>query len=235
MHQEIDEKKIYFKLQTIESHLVNLILPLQTINKLESLTRNSIQIDDRKLISTLNMFRESVCELIGLIKSEEYYKYIEAIKSSKEELNTILNEFKSSINDHKQTLYEIKYIGKRVNEIKEDLQDIKKIGVKNCIEVKVINEEKNKQLSSGLTKQMAYDKIKSVLKPFEAEIFFSAWGLGHKLKTYIQLSKEFSFSAGYIGQVARQALRKVLIKVPIEYIQATENPTLIRNAEEWGS
>lgn len=231
MHDKLDEKNIELRLRNIELHLVNLILPLQTINNLESLTRNPILIDDRKLIKTINIFRETVCDFIRMIKSEEYFKYVEVIQDSKKSLDSLINEFKSSLEEHNKTLSEIKYIGKKVHEIKEDLQEIKKKGVKNIVEVKVVGENKEKELINGITKEIAYQKIKTVLTTFEATIFFKSWGLGCNPQSYVQLAKEYNYSAGYIGAVSRKALRKVIIKIPCEYIEATKNENLIRNQQ----
>jgi hypothetical protein len=107
--------KVNSKLNKLEQHLINLILPIQGITqvlrnsghiqRVIELLEKPISIDDR-------FFKEILLDIAKMI--EQFKEYAEKL-------------------DLQQTLSEIKYIGNRLNKIESDISHMKNEGIKRNV------------------------------------------------------------------------------------------------------
>lgn len=109
MTEAID--KINSKLAKLETHVINLIIPIQEISSALKSTSNMermIELLQRPLLVDDRYFKSLVSEMAQLLKE------------CKKQTETL---------DLTQTLDEIKYIGNRLNKIEKDIAEMKKEGV----------------------------------------------------------------------------------------------------------
>lgn len=202
MYEEI-LKDIVRRLQNLENHVINFILPVQEIsrfvgdrnvlNDIRHLTSQHLTIDDRDLRKLLIEFRNSMKEF----------------KDQSENL------------DITNTLGEIKYIGKRLNEIENSISEIKKDGITSKISLNIsqdgydmIKKPKNIEVLEPIKESESKDIIEEVLKelnPRERLALVHRYGLfGEKKKTYVAVGKELH---GISNERARQIIMKALRKL----------------------
>lgn len=115
--KESFEHSIARRLLNLEQHVINLIIPIQNLTnlissndflrRLHDIQQMPIKIDDRFLKEVLDKFYG---------KFESYKDFVKEFSSEK-------------------TLAEIKYIGKKLNEIEEALKQIKEKGLRKSVEL----------------------------------------------------------------------------------------------------
>ncbi len=191
------------RLSNLETHIVNMIIPIQGIcealkspNDIKFLIesfKKPIAIDDSRLRSILFDFDRAM---------KNFSKDIEEIKS----LN-ITN-----------AIGEIKYIGKRLNEIEKTLSQIKDKGLTKNIQLdftvdgyqmvkKPVGHEPEAPIENP---NGDLDKLLNTLTTKESQVIIHRFGLfGQKKKTYDEIGKIF----GTTREPVRQTLSKIIRKL----------------------
>ena len=196
------EKLINRKLSNLEQHVINLIIPIQNLQRvlassdyiknLESFQNKPINIDDRKLRELLGEFDK---------KMKSYETFVENLSS-------------------KQTISEIKYIGKRLLEIQQKLEIIEKEGFKK--EVKFSFEcdgyelvKKPKYYDENDEKEEPDEKgspivdLLNTLTDREKKVIIHRLGLlGEKGKTYKDIGELFGVSKERVRDIFNKGIRK---------------------------
>jgi len=210
---ETDEiTTIHAKLNKLEQHLINLIIPIQGITtvmrssknfeKMIELLVNPLQIDDRFFKTLLAEISKSVFEF----------------KEASEKLDFV------------QTLSEIKYIGSRLNKIETDIADMKKDGIKRNVNLefrcdgyelvkKPVGYEKEDPVV--ISEEELMFSILDTLNQRESKVLIHRFGLlGEKKKTLRIIAKLFGLSSGEnIRHIEAKALRKLRHPTRVEKVR----------------
>lgn len=202
MTQKDDElKNITSKLDKLEQHLINLIVPIQGIT---TVLRHSDQI--KRMVELLST---------PLTIDDRFFKHL-----LKDMLN-ILSEFKKTSEklDISKTLSEIKYIGNRLNTIEKDIQQMKTDGVKRNI-----NLEFTCDGYEMVKRPVSYEKDDPIVEPTdnlkellgtlnedECKVLIHRFGLfGEKKKTLQEIANIFGIKSREPIRVKQlRALRKL--------------------------
>ncbi len=186
------EKYVIDRLSNLETHLINFILPLQQINSVADKLNKPIVLDDRRIFNTLKEFREAIETLIGFFKIADIDK-----------INEGLSPFINNLEKLNQSLGEIKYIGKRLNEIEKSLQEIKNNGIEKKVRVDLTldGHEMIKKRSNYYSKNEVYEPEEYIalllnsLDPKDAELLVYRVGLlDEKPKTFNEIGKLLNIS-----------------------------------------
>jgi RNA polymerase primary sigma factor len=195
------EKLVNRKLSNLEQHVINLIIPIQNLQRvlsstdyiknLESFQNKPINIDDRKLRELLNEFDKKI---------KSYETFVENLSS-------------------KQTISEIKYIGKRLLEIQQKLEIIEKEGFRKEIKLnfecdgyelvkksKYFDKNEEKEIPNGENHVL---NLLNTLSDREKFVIIHRLGLlGEKGKTYKDIGKLIGVSGDRVRQIFIKGIRK---------------------------
>src|SRR5882672_4886177 len=205
--QKLDD--ILRRLDKLDTHIINMIVPFNKIQPLIDLFSKPLTIDDRKLTGLLAGFRMSIMELIQAIKMEDLSKL-------KDELNPIIEMGRSL----SRTMGEIKFIGKRLFEIEEKLKEISEKPFRKEVELSFrcegyelvrkpnnyIKEQEKQPLSDD-------DNLKRLLDSLterERKVLIHRIGLlGEKNKTFVAIGKIFGLTGSRIREIYLKSLRRL--------------------------
>ena len=204
--------KINSRISTLETHIVNLIIPIQSVTDVSRLLQRGIQIDDRHLMDQIKNFRNCIDRLIDFMKGTDLSKISQI-------LIPLIEEFQNL----NQTLGEIKYIGKRLNDIEKSLDKIKEKGIKKQINLEFscdgydlvprpVNYDKEEP------KENRHQNLENLLNKFttkEAQILI------HRLGLCNQKKKKFTKIGDMFG-VTRETIRRSYVKI----IRKLRNPCI---------
>lgn len=203
-----DNQRMHQKLNNLERHVVNFIYPTQDLQKLLNSQFAPLTIDDRNLKVLLKEFRQ------------------------------IQSEFQININavNLDQTLSEMKYIGKRMNEIEIALKEIKENGLRkevklefSCDGYELVKKPKGYSLADEIEKPLEtlQDIIKK-LSRIESHILVNKLGLfGMKKQTYVSIGKELNITRERTRQIYAKAIRKLRTKEISGLVKKSGNIYLI--------
>jgi hypothetical protein len=209
---------IHTKLNKLEKHLINLILPIQgittvmrnskSIAQMIELLGKPLSVDDRFFKNLLVEITQSVCEF----------------KEASEKLDIV------------QTLSEIKYIGSRLNKIESDIADMKKDGIKRNVNLefrcdgyelvkKPLGYEKDDPIVAP--EQDLLSSVLDTLDERESKVLIHRFGLfGEKKKTFKEIAKLFGLQSGEsmrrVQEIALRKLRNASRKEKVKLISNEE-------------
>lgn len=205
--------EIWRKLSLLETHIINLIVPINNIsnalsspdirNDLIKILKNPLQIDERTFRQCADGFMKEFRGTADFIKKE-----MEEFRKATETL------------DIAQTFSEIKFIGKRLNQIEMDIKGMREEGVKKNIKLdfhvdgyQLIKEFESVKLDSDLPKLDDDNMIRALLSRFpnrDANIFLHRIGLlEYKAHTYVQIGKMFKLSANRCRDITEKIGRSL--------------------------
>jgi len=199
---------IYNRMGRLETHIINLIVPIQHINAvfrdrdhlalIKEALQQPIRIDDRNLAKLNSEFKDYI---------KEFDKRLEDLNKHMQRLSLLENSFP-----------ELKYIGNRLHKIEQEITSIKNNGVNSNVKVCVTMDGN----------QMVPDPERRVLAPQENEeeenilnllntltereklVVIERIGLcGQEPKTYKKIGSIFRVSADRVSQIYRKSLRKL--------------------------
>jgi DNA-directed RNA polymerase specialized sigma subunit len=207
-----------FKLNKLEQHLVNMIVPIQEITTAlrdSSQIRNMIELLSKPLTIDDRFFRSIL---------QDFTKMLIEFREASEKL------------DISKTLSEIKYIGKRLNNIEADIEKIKSDGVKRNVKLEFTCD------GYELVKRpLAYEREDPIVEPNdnlkdlldtlnerEAKVLIHRFGLfGEKVKTLREIAKLFKLASGEsIRTIEAKALRKCRHPERKKYVDKITHPEL---------
>lgn len=215
-HSE-EMKEINRKLSLLEQHVINLIIPIQDIckifkdtnrlNGLVDLLSKPLKVDTRQLESSSAQIRESS------------------------------NSFKEDIKDLdiKRTFDEIKYIGKRLNDIEVTLSKIKEEGVSKNVQldftvdgyqmVKKPLDYRKDDLIEDPNKNLV--ELLDTLSEREKKVLIYRIGLfGEEKKTLKQVGEIFGITGEPVRQCYNKAIRKLRHPSKKKMLDKVSNPKL---------
>lgn len=196
------QKRIYDRISKLETHIINLIHPIQNLTKivasdtyiqrLTSLLEQPLRIDDTQLRPYLDKFMD---EIRNFVKKTENINF-------------------------SQTHNEIKYIGKRLLEIEERLKKIEEGGKKNQLTLSVnyngkdlVERDKNQDaLAHPDVKTPKPLNIQNVLTVRELKIYQMRMGLnGFPKTTFKKIAIEINLSLEQTRLTFKRSERKIRI------------------------
>lgn len=199
------------KLALFETHIINLIVPIQNIShvltdrnvmeELKIISKSQIKIDDTSLRSIVSEFRHTAEKI-------------------EKDLNFV---------DISQTLSEIKYIGKRLNEIEIILDKIKEDGVNRKItfdvnvegikqEAKVIETEINKEEFQNLR------NVLNGINEMEKLAIIHKHGLfGETVKRHSEIGKILKKSTQRAATIYRTGLMRLAMRCTKKQVMMVEH------------
>jgi len=216
---EEEIKNINYKLNKLEKHLINLILPIQGI-------------------TTVMKDSESVGKMIELLGKplrvdDSFFKNLLV------RITEIILEFKEASEklDIVQTLSEIKYIGNRLNRIETDIADMKRDGIKRnvnlefrCDGYELVKKpvEYKKDDPIVLPEQDLLSSVLDTLTERESKVLIHRFGLfGEKKKTLKGIAKLFGLESGEgIRRIECSALRKLRHSTRVEKVKLIHHQEL---------
>lgn len=199
---------IYNRMGRLETHIINLIVPIQHINAvfrdrdhlalIKEALQQPIRIDDRNLAKLNSEFKDYI---------KEFDKRLEDLNKHMQRLSLLENSFP-----------ELKYIGNRLHKIEQEITSIKNNGVNSNVKVCVTMDGN----------QMVPDPERRVLAPQENEeeeniinllnildnreqfILVERIGLfGKEAKTFNKISSILNVSSEWVSKIYKRALRKL--------------------------
>jgi Sigma-70, region 4 len=213
-------KEILRRISALEEHIINLIIPIQTITqvlrtpgqfiKLIELLKQGVAIDDRQLQIKLNDFQKEM-----------------------RNFETYLGELSSLVKaDHS---HEIMYIGKRLSEIEAILKKIKEEGIKKNVELEFRcdgYELVKKPVSYDPQEPVQCDDKdqKSWLEKLDfkqSTALIHRYGLfGGKKKTYKAIGEIMGLSSEGVRRIIAKALRKCRHPYMRPFVEKIKNKDL---------
>jgi DNA-directed RNA polymerase specialized sigma subunit len=194
------------RLSNLETHIINLIIPIQGIhsflkdpNEIHTLLdviKRPLQVDDRRLSAVLQEFRSSMI----------------SFEKKMDEFNDKCNAL-----DVSQTYSEIKYIGKRLKEIEEKIAKIQEEGIKkkvdlnfSCDGYELVNKPCNYDKDDNLAPQDLLKYALESLKEREAYVVCHRLGIGgEKEKTFKKIGIKMGIAASGVSTLYNRAIRKL--------------------------
>lgn len=202
------------RLANLETHIINMIVPMQGISdalknpehiwKLVEILGQPLVVDDRAISRLMKDFQNSMCEF-----------------------RKIFSEL-----DVKQTISEIKYIGKRLNSIEKDLAEMKKDGMAKDIRLdftvdgyqlvkKPIGYEKETPIEDP---NKSLKDVLDTLTQREIKVLVHVLGLlGETKKTMVQIAKIFGVTPTRVRQIKEKAIRKLRHPKRAELVRKCNN------------
>lgn len=187
-------ENILYRLRALESHIVNFIFPMQDIQNLVKSIKSPpiLTIDDRSFKNNIN----SMLEI----------------------LNNAIEETKKI--DISQTFGEIKYIGKRLNDIEVSIAEIKREGIKKNIQLDFTCEGyemvKKTKYHEAIPEEIKEDpeiatiELLKTVTPRERDILVHRLGLlGEKKKTLDAIGKMIGITRERARLIYAKAIRKL--------------------------
>lgn len=217
MTEEIN--KINSKLAKLETHVINLIIPIQEIasalkssdnmERMIELLQRPLTVDDR-------YFKSLVSEMAQLLKE------------CKNQMQTL---------DLTQTLDEIKYIGNRLNKIEKDISDMKKEGITKKVKLdfsvdgyEMVKKPQSYHEDDPIVpaEKDCIQSILDTLTKMEAKVLIHRFGLlGEKKKTLSEIAKMSDLTSGEsIRRYEAKALRKLRHASRIEKLKLCNHDEL---------
>lgn len=199
-------KEVIRRLVNLETHIINLILPIQNISAvlkssadihfLLDLLQKPLKVDDVRLANRLKEFQDVMVKFE--LKVDEF-------------------DGKTKSIDIVQTFSEIKFIGKRLKEIEEKIETIKEDGIKRKIDLnfscdgyELVKKPSNYQKDDDLKPQDLLKYVLESLSQKEAYIVSHRLGIcGEKEKTFKKISMMMKISATSVSSVFSKAIRKL--------------------------
>lgn len=217
LYMSEEYKEITRRLANLETHIINLIVPIQGISnffknthdveKLLHYLDRPLQVDDSRLNARLKEFRE--CMVHFELKVDEFNGKTEQL-------------------DITQTFAEIKYIGKRLKEIEEKIVKIQENGIKKQIELnfscdgydlvkKPSNFQKDDELESEDLLKYALESLPSK----ESYVIVHRLGLeGQEEKTFRKIAMKMKCSASYVSTLYSRGIRRLRHPTRIDKVRA---------------
>lgn len=218
-----DYKEVLRRLSNLETHIINLIIPIQNISKvltssadihfLLDLLQKPLKIDDTRLANRLKEFQEMMVKFE--LKVDEFDGKTETI-------------------DIVKTLGEIKYIGKKLKEIEEKIGLIQEKGIRKQVELnfscdgydlvkKTSTYDKAEELPQKDLLKYALESLDSK----ESYVLVHRLGLdGEKEKTFAKIAMQMKIGASSISIIYQRALRKLRHPSRIEKVRGCNNKKL---------
>lgn len=213
---EETEKTMLRRLSNLETHIINLIHPIQSICSV--LTR-----------------KEDLYELITLLKKPLFVDD-SRLRNLIREFQNVMEKFDENIKklNFVQTFGEIKFIGKKLHQIETDIGEIKKDGIKRKVDLQFSCDgyELVKKEIEHVTSKNPDDLLSEVLSTLlerEQKIIIHRLGLFGIVpkKTYVALGKVFDISGERSSQLYRKAIRKLRHPTRILMVKNCMNKKLI--------
>lgn len=216
-------KEVIRRLSNLETHIINLIIPIQNISKvltssadihfLLDALQKPLKIDDTRLNNRLKEFQDMMVKFE--LKVDEFDGKTETI-------------------DIVKTFGEIKYIGKRLKEIEEKIGRIQEEGIKkqvdlnfSCDGYELVKKTSNYEKDDELEKKDLVKYALESLKNEESYVLVHRLGLdGEKEKTFAKIATKMKKSSSWIATLYNRALRKLRHPSRIEKVRACNNKKL---------
>ena len=208
------------RIDAIEKHIINLIIPFQEIDRLTYILKKPLQLESSNVQIALG----------NILKQME--KFFDKIKETTQTLNSLetlpaIQKCQKEISDEikninlKQAFAEIKYIGNRLKSIEESIAEIKETGIKKQIQLdftcdgyEMVKMQSKKDNTYGVkeTEKNSDANIKLLLDTLlikESIVLCKRLGLlGEKKSTFVSIGKDLKLTGGRVGMIYRKALRK---------------------------
>ena len=205
-------KELERKINRLEQHVINLIIPVQSIAWIAGKLEKPLDINDSELLNLLDDFKTSVSSLINTIQTTDFAKIAADLTPSIESIKNI-----------DKTLGEIKFIGKRVHEIDRKLDKFGREGIdqKVVLDFKVDGYNLvKKPISYDATEPIedAYEGISKVLDILandrEKKALILRLGLmGERPHKFADIGKKFGVTAARGREIYRKALWRLINKL----------------------
>lgn len=223
--QETEIERLSRKIAHLEQHIINLIIPLQSINEIQRLTEAV----------------EALCD-----KSRNYIKGLDiafsqvALKTrcSLEEYSVTIEQLGKKIDsmDIPQAFSEIKYIGNRLSAIEKEILDIKYSGIKSRLVFAVEGTEPERIVHPDCEEKRDTELLMEMTEDVKVRAYLGILVEHGKILTNVTVGKILKKSPASVGYDRMEALRVLkknkdtirLIKTP--RIRALLNEFLSKRA-----
>jgi len=206
------------RISTMESHIINLVIPIQGINSLTEIFRQPLKLDSNKVeVALVNILRQM----------ERFFEKVKETTSALESLDTLptIQKCQREIHDEikdinlNQAFSEIKYIGNRLKAIEESISEIKEKGIKKQIQLDFSCDGyemvKSKKDILGDLKQVEenpdgaiIELLKGLLEREKIVLCKRLGMLGEKKSTFVSIGKELKVTGARAGMIYRKAIIK---------------------------
>jgi DNA-directed RNA polymerase sigma subunit (sigma70/sigma32) len=200
MNEEIEKKikEIISRLANLETHIINLIIPIQNINS---------------LLSSPNDLLHLISLLSRPIVIEDRF-----LRSALADMKRYIDEIKKYTEKPYNTDSEYLFIGKKLHEIKEDIRKIKDQDIKkkislefSCDGYELVKRPRYYDKEEPIEEPDNYIKdLLKILLPAESKVIIHRLGLlGENPKTYTEIGKILGVTIERVRQRYSKALRKL--------------------------
>lgn len=220
MNDDEKYKDIVRRLQILESHIVNLIIPLQGIDKLIT--------DDKYRAEMLKTLQYLSCNKLQVNESP-----FNRMRADLERLSDKIDKISSM--ELGQTLSEIKYIGNRLNEVEKVLKKVDNEGISKKVELQFSVDgyelvKKPVDYQPEMIEKSRYDRVNEaleVLNPRGKKAVIHRLGLiGNKPCTFKKISEMIGLSYTSTRQLYRASIRCLRNKENVEKVRSCEDDRL---------
>ncbi len=214
---EETERTILRRLSNLETHIINLIHPIQEISSI--LTSRS------DLYELMNILKKPLC-----IDDSRLRALIREFQSCMEKFDQNIKKF-----DIVHTYNEIKFIGKKLHQIEGDIEEIKKDGVKRKVDLHFscdgyeLVKTNSEKITSMNTDDLLKELINSLNEREQKAVIHRLGLLGIvPKKTYVALGKVLGCKRERASQIYFKGIRKLRHPSKKNLVMATKNKILIK-------
>lgn len=188
-----ENKKLSSSISRLEQHIINLILPIQSIQQLHSIFNKPVLLDDRNITSLFKQFSKHIQEFIEFLKVHDLSK-----------ISVQLNPYIEAANNLSQSLGEMKFMARRLDDIEKELKKISKDGIDRHVRLdltldgytmvkKQINHDPEVPIEDP---NKALDELLKCLTQRQKQVLIYFYGLyGEKSHSFKEMGKKLGLSA----------------------------------------
>jgi len=183
------------RLSSLESHIINLIIPIQNISR---------ALTDPRYVNDIRKTADFIINNPVKLDDAE-------LRRECRELKALLREFtenKQAV-DLNQTLAEIKYIGKRVMQIEQCLARIDASGIKNDVTISVVHNgirPKDSEDEYYNSVDISLENICNSL-PMRGSVYLRHYIEGAGTATQSSIAKKMGITSERVGQIKKKVKR----------------------------
>jgi DNA-directed RNA polymerase sigma subunit (sigma70/sigma32) len=193
------DKEILRRLSNLETHIINLIIPIQGMDELTSLTSQLIKLLQAPLRVEDNSLLK-ICNAVNVCAND-------TARISKDLKNIDILKFAE----------EMKFMAKRIYEMERAIAEINEKGIKKNIHLdltldgyEMVRKSERIKNETPISDDEAIERLLSTLLDRERLVIIHRYGLlGNKSKTLDVTGKEIGITSERVRQIQAKALRKM--------------------------
>jgi DNA-binding CsgD family transcriptional regulator len=221
-----ENQKLSSVVHRLEQHIINLIIPVQSIQQLHSIFNKPVPLDDRNVASLFRQFSKHIQEFIEFLKVHDLSK-----------ISVQLTPYIEAANNLSRTLGEMKFMARRLDDIEKEIKKISKDGIDKHVKLdltldgytmvkKQINHDPEVPIEDP---NKALDELLKSLTQRQKQVLIYFYGLcGEKSHSFKEMGKKLGLSASTLKVHLNAAIRNLRPKTKKDLVAKINHRALYK-------